>query len=90
MKEQQQQTNKMKNWIYKSFISIGYCFIYILKEKVSWIPNKHYSGIFGLMKLVLTEALPQSLDKVKCTVISWLERKIGQFPWHGKSYKFCH
>ncbi|KAK2569201.1 Xylosyl- and glucuronyltransferase LARGE1 [Acropora cervicornis] len=35
-----------------------------LKEKVSWIPNKHYSGIFGLMKLVLTEALPQSLDKV--------------------------
>lgn len=35
-----------------------------LKEKVSWIPNKHYSGIFGLMKLVLTEAIPQSLDKV--------------------------
>ena len=35
-----------------------------LQEKVSWIPNKHYSGIFGLMKLVLTEALPQSLDKV--------------------------
>jgi len=36
----------------------------ILQEKVSWIPNKHYSGIFGLMKLVLTEAIPQSLDKV--------------------------
>lgn len=36
----------------------------ILKGKVSWIPNKHYSGIFGLMKLVLTEALPHSLDKV--------------------------
>ncbi|XP_078346641.1 xylosyl- and glucuronyltransferase LARGE1-like [Oculina patagonica] len=35
-----------------------------VKDKVSWIPNKHYSGIFGLMKLVLTEALPQSLDKV--------------------------
>ena len=31
---------------------------------MSWIPNKHYSGIFGLMKLVLTEALPQSMDKV--------------------------
>ena len=30
---------------------------------MSWIPNKHYSGIFGLMKLVLTEAIPQSLDK---------------------------
>lgn len=35
-----------------------------IKDKVSWIPNKHYSGIFGLMKLVLTEVLPQSLDKV--------------------------
>ncbi|XP_020615293.1 LARGE xylosyl- and glucuronyltransferase 2-like [Orbicella faveolata] len=35
-----------------------------VKDKVSWIPNKHYSGIFGLMKLVLTEALPRSLDKV--------------------------
>ena len=37
---------------------------FLLQDKVSWIPNKHYSGIFGLMKLVLTEVLPQSLDKV--------------------------
>ncbi|KAG5267463.1 hypothetical protein AALO_G00222050 [Alosa alosa] len=35
-----------------------------LKSEVSWIPNKHYSGIYGLMKLVLTKALPSDLKKV--------------------------
>lgn len=34
-----------------------------LAKDVNWIPNKHYSGIYGLMKLVLTKALPQSLAK---------------------------
>ncbi|XP_025901633.1 LARGE xylosyl- and glucuronyltransferase 2 [Nothoprocta perdicaria] len=35
-----------------------------LKPEVSWIPNKHYSGIYGLMKLTLAKALPSSLSKV--------------------------
>uniref|UniRef100_A0A8D0L2L6 LARGE xylosyl- and glucuronyltransferase 2 n=1 Tax=Sphenodon punctatus TaxID=8508 RepID=A0A8D0L2L6_SPHPU len=35
-----------------------------LKPEVSWIPNKHYSGIYGLMKLTLTKALPSDLTKV--------------------------
>ncbi|XP_028431122.1 xylosyl- and glucuronyltransferase LARGE2s isoform X2 [Perca flavescens] len=35
-----------------------------LKSEVSWIPNKHYSGIYGLMKLTLTKALPRDLSKV--------------------------
>ncbi|XP_053141501.1 xylosyl- and glucuronyltransferase LARGE2 isoform X3 [Hemicordylus capensis] len=35
-----------------------------LKLEVSWIPNKHYSGIYGLMKLTLTKALPADLSKV--------------------------
>ncbi|XP_060759617.1 xylosyl- and glucuronyltransferase LARGE1-like isoform X4 [Neoarius graeffei] len=35
-----------------------------LKSEVSWIPNKHYSGIYGLMKLVLTKTLPSNLQKV--------------------------
>uniref|UniRef100_A0A669CJ51 LARGE xylosyl- and glucuronyltransferase 2 n=1 Tax=Oreochromis niloticus TaxID=8128 RepID=A0A669CJ51_ORENI len=35
-----------------------------LKSEVSWIPNKHYSGIYGLMKLTLTKALPSDLSKV--------------------------
>ncbi|XP_003746329.1 LARGE xylosyl- and glucuronyltransferase 2 [Galendromus occidentalis] len=32
-------------------------------KDVNWIPNKHYSGVYGLMKLVLTKALPLSLAK---------------------------
>nr|XP_004610720.1 unnamed protein product [Sorex araneus] len=35
-----------------------------LKSEVSWIPNKHYSGIYGLMKLVLTKTLPADLERV--------------------------
>ncbi|XP_029438002.1 LARGE xylosyl- and glucuronyltransferase 2 isoform X2 [Rhinatrema bivittatum] len=35
-----------------------------LKLEISWIPNKHYSGIYGLMKLTLTKALPSDLSKV--------------------------
>lgn len=34
------------------------------QSEVSWIPNKHYSGIYGLMKLTLTKALPPDLRKV--------------------------
>jgi glycosyltransferase-like protein LARGE len=33
------------------------------KASVEWIPNIHYSGIFGLMKLLLTEILPPEIDK---------------------------
>ncbi|XP_066945439.1 xylosyl- and glucuronyltransferase LARGE2s-like isoform X2 [Macrobrachium rosenbergii] len=35
-----------------------------LAADVSWVPNKHYSGVFGLMKLTLNKALPASLKKV--------------------------
>ncbi|XP_065384305.1 xylosyl- and glucuronyltransferase LARGE2 isoform X5 [Macaca fascicularis] len=35
-----------------------------LKSQVSWIPNKHYSGLYGLMKLVLPSALPTELAHV--------------------------
>uniref|UniRef100_A0AAQ4Q3U7 LARGE xylosyl- and glucuronyltransferase 2 n=1 Tax=Gasterosteus aculeatus aculeatus TaxID=481459 RepID=A0AAQ4Q3U7_GASAC len=35
-----------------------------VQSEVSWIPNKHYSGIYGLMKLTLTKALPADLSKV--------------------------
>eukprot|EP00794_Sanderia_malayensis_P017939 gene17939-19730_t len=33
------------------------------KPFIDWIPNRHYSGIYGLMKLTLTELLPDSLDR---------------------------
>nr|KAF6437842.1 LARGE xylosyl- and glucuronyltransferase 2 [Molossus molossus] len=32
--------------------------------KVSWVPNKHYSGLYGLMKLVLPGVLPPALARV--------------------------
>ncbi|KAK2182015.1 hypothetical protein NP493_371g01031 [Ridgeia piscesae] len=35
-----------------------------LKPEVVWIPNKHYSGVYGLMKLTLPNCLPTSLQKV--------------------------
>lgn len=33
-------------------------------QSVSWIPNKHYSGLYGLMKLTLTDLLPSWLNQV--------------------------
>lgn len=36
----------------------------LCQSEVSWIPNKHYSGIYGLMKLVLTKTLPSDLQRV--------------------------
>ncbi|XP_074086633.1 xylosyl- and glucuronyltransferase LARGE2 [Macrotis lagotis] len=35
-----------------------------LKPEVAWIPNKHYSGIYGLLKLTLPRALPPNLPRV--------------------------
>uniref|UniRef100_A0A4W3INT9 LARGE xylosyl- and glucuronyltransferase 2 n=1 Tax=Callorhinchus milii TaxID=7868 RepID=A0A4W3INT9_CALMI len=35
-----------------------------LQPIVAWIPNKHYSGIYGLMKLGLTNVLPANLSQV--------------------------
>ncbi|OPL20344.1 glycosyltransferase-like large2 protein, partial [Mytilus galloprovincialis] len=32
-----------------------------VQEDVVWISNKHYSGVFGLMKLTLPKTLPQNL-----------------------------
>ena len=33
-------------------------------SEVHWIPNKHYSGVYGLLKLTLPRALPATLGKV--------------------------
>ncbi|KAL5007500.1 hypothetical protein ScPMuIL_016306 [Solemya velum] len=35
-----------------------------VKPEVAWIPNKHYSGVYGLMKLTLPKILPDFLEKV--------------------------
>ena len=36
-----------------------------IKSEVSWIPNKHYSGVYGLLKLILPRLLPETLEKVR-------------------------
>ena len=33
-------------------------------EEIGWIPNKHYSGVFGLLKLTLPKVLPHDLGRV--------------------------
>lgn len=33
-------------------------------DDVAWIPNKHYSGVYGLLKLTLPRILPDWLDRV--------------------------
>lgn len=35
-----------------------------ISADVSWIPNKHYSGIYGLVKLTLVKILPSNLLKI--------------------------
>ncbi|KFO19873.1 Glycosyltransferase-like protein LARGE2 [Fukomys damarensis] len=35
-----------------------------LAPQISWVPNKHYSGLYGLMKLVLPGVLPPGLAQV--------------------------
>nr|XP_002128775.1 LARGE xylosyl- and glucuronyltransferase 2-like [Ciona intestinalis] len=33
-------------------------------DEVSWIPNKHYSGVYGLMKLTILTVLPANVGKI--------------------------
>ena len=46
------------------FLSPPPCLRRPVQTEVSWIPNKHYSGSYGLMKLVLTKTLPANLERV--------------------------
>lgn len=48
----------------KAALARCFSFLSLLQSEVSWIPNKHYSGIYGLMKLVLTKTLPPDLHRV--------------------------
>lgn len=41
--------------------------------KVSWIPNKHYSGVYGLLKLILPEAIKEERVVVFDTDITVLK-----------------
>ncbi|KAJ0001765.1 hypothetical protein NQD34_001561 [Periophthalmus magnuspinnatus] len=52
-----------QSWMVPS-VQVSFYDAETLKSEVSWIPNKHYSGIYGLMKLTLTKALPPDLSQV--------------------------
>ncbi|XP_072321607.1 xylosyl- and glucuronyltransferase LARGE2s [Eucyclogobius newberryi] len=52
-----------QSWMVPS-VQVSFYDAETLKSEVSWIPNKHYSGIYGLMKLTLTKALPPELSQV--------------------------
>nr|XP_057934289.1 xylosyl- and glucuronyltransferase LARGE2s [Doryrhamphus excisus]XP_057934291.1 xylosyl- and glucuronyltransferase LARGE2s [Doryrhamphus excisus]XP_057934292.1 xylosyl- and glucuronyltransferase LARGE2s [Doryrhamphus excisus]XP_057934293.1 xylosyl- and glucuronyltransferase LARGE2s [Doryrhamphus excisus] len=56
-------TSLFESWMVPS-VQVSFYDADELKSEVSWIPNKHYSGIYGLMKLTLTKALPSDLSKV--------------------------
>uniref|UniRef100_A0AAY4D4F4 Uncharacterized protein n=1 Tax=Denticeps clupeoides TaxID=299321 RepID=A0AAY4D4F4_9TELE len=56
-------SNLFQSWMVPS-VQVSFYDADELKSEVSWIPNKHYSGIYGLMKLTLTKALPSDLSKV--------------------------
>ncbi|KAG8438395.1 hypothetical protein GDO86_008903 [Hymenochirus boettgeri] len=55
--------NLFNTWMVPS-LQISFYNASKLKTDVAWIPNKHYSGIFGLLKLTLTKVLPSDLSKV--------------------------
>ena len=42
-------------------IEVSFYLVDSIQSEVNWIPNKHYSGIYGLVKLVLPKALPGKL-----------------------------
>ena len=44
-------------------VRVSFYLINDVVDEVSWIPNKHYSGIFGLLKLTLPKILPKHLEK---------------------------
>lgn len=52
-----------KTWQLPS-VNVSFYAIETTADMVSWIPNSHYSGIYGLMKLTLVRLLPEKLDYV--------------------------
>ncbi|KAK0049586.1 LARGE xylosyl- and glucuronyltransferase 1 [Biomphalaria pfeifferi] len=45
-------------------VQIGFYPADSVKPDISWIPNRHYSGVYGLMKLTLPKTLPSDMNKV--------------------------
>ncbi|CAK8685218.1 unnamed protein product [Clavelina lepadiformis] len=52
-----------RTWDISDF-TVSFYFMDNYVKKVSWIPNTHYSGIFGLIKLLIPSILPSYVIKV--------------------------
>lgn len=52
-----------KTWLLPA-VDVSFYAIEAASSLVSWIPNSHYSGIYGLIKLTLVSLLPDDLDHV--------------------------
>ena len=52
-----------KTWLLPA-VNVSFYAIEDASHMVNWIPNSHYSGIYGLIKLTLVSLLPDDLDHV--------------------------
>ena len=49
--------------IFTFSVRVSFYIIDEVVDDISWIPNTHYSGKYGLLKLTLPKILPKHLDK---------------------------
>ena len=52
------------DWISVISVKVSFYDLNTVVEQVEWIPNKHYSGVYGLLKLTLPNILPKWLTKI--------------------------
>ncbi|XP_046841650.1 LARGE xylosyl- and glucuronyltransferase 2-like isoform X2 [Xenia sp. Carnegie-2017] len=45
-------------------VNISFYSAEAMMKEVSWIPNRHYSGVYGLLKLTLPHLLSEAIEKV--------------------------
>lgn len=55
--------NLFRTWDISDF-TVSFYLVDAKKEKVTWIPNKHYSNIYGLIKLIVSDFLPSEIERV--------------------------
>ena len=85
--------------LFRSHVVVHYSFYStsLIQNDVSWIPNQHYSGVYGLMKLQLPYVLPSHVHQVSAfmqrTEITWIIHLPGtalvNAVWRADSSKFA-
>ena len=44
--------------------TVSFYFVFDHVDKIAWIANRHYSGIYGLIKIIVPDILPNQIKKV--------------------------